>query len=67
MNKKIICDCDGLMESRKVTKKIPIGKEEILLEDVDAKVCRKCGEIYLDGKMILALESEVKERLPKVA
>ena len=55
------------MESRKVTKKIPVGKEEILLEDVEAEVCRKCGEIYFDGKLILALESEIKERLPKVA
>ena len=67
MNKEFICDCGGVMESRKVTKKIPIGKEEILLEDVEAKVCRKCGEIYFDGKMILALESEIKKRLPKVA
>ncbi|HEX8735090.1 MAG TPA: YgiT-type zinc finger protein [Pyrinomonadaceae bacterium] len=67
MNKEFICDCGGVMESKKVTKKIPFGKEEILLEDVDAKVCQKCAEIYFDGKMILAIESKIKERLPKVA
>jgi len=67
MNKEFICDCGGVMESRKVTKKIPIGKEEVFLENVDAKVCSECGEIYFDGEMILALESKIKERLPKVA
>jgi YgiT-type zinc finger domain-containing protein len=67
MNKEFICDCGGVMENRKVTKKIPTGKEEILLENVNAKVCQKCGEVYFVGKMIIALESKIKERLLKVA
>ena len=67
MNKKYICDCGGVMEMKKITKEIPIAGQRILLENVDAKVCQKCGEVYLDGKMLLALEAELKETVRKAA
>lgn len=63
LNQKIICQCvDEKMLIQKITEKIPIGKQEILLENVDAKVCEKCGEIYFDGEMILALEGEMQKK-----
>ena len=55
------------MEIKKISKKIPIGKQEVFLDDVDAKVCLKCGEIYLDGEMILALEAEIKKNTRQAA
>lgn len=67
LNQKIICQCaDEKILSQKVTKKIPIGKQEILLGNVDAKVCEKCGEIYFDGEMILALEAEIQKKQTKL-
>ena len=55
------------MKSEKVTQKVPIGKQFVLLENVDAKVCQKCGEIYLDGKMILDIESQIEKNSTKKA
>ena len=65
--KKFDCDCGGEMEIKKVSKKIPVGKQEVFLDDVDAKVCLKCGEIYFDGEMILALEAEIKKNTRQAA
>jgi YgiT-type zinc finger domain-containing protein len=65
--KNFVCDCGGEMEIKKISKKIPIGKQEVFLDDVDAKVCLKCGEIYLDGEMILALEAEIKKNTRQAA
>ncbi len=64
-SKKNICDCGGVMKSEKITRDVPIGKQYVLLENVDAKVCQKCGEIYLDGKMILDIESEIEKKFYK--
>ncbi|HXH70733.1 MAG TPA: YgiT-type zinc finger protein [Pyrinomonadaceae bacterium] len=65
--KNFVCDCGGEMEIKKISKKIPIGKQEIFLDDVDAKICLKCGEIYFDGEMILALEAEIKKNTRQAA
>lgn len=67
MNKKYICDCGGVMENKKITKEITLAGQKIMLENVDAKVCQKCGEIYLDGKMLLALEAELEKDVFEVA
>lgn len=67
LSKKNVCDCGGVMKSEKVTQNVPIGKQFVLLENVDAKVCQKCGEIYLDGKMILDIESQIEKNSTKKA
>lgn len=55
------------MKVEKITKNVPIGKQMVLLENVDAKVCQKCGEIYLDGKMIIDIEKEMEKSSTKIA
>lgn len=55
------------MENKKITKEITLAGQKIMLENVDAKVCQKCGEIYLDGKMLLALEAELEKDVFEVA
>ncbi len=67
LNENFICGCGGKMKVEKITKNVPIGKQMVLLENVDAKVCQKCGEIYLDGKMIIDIEKEMEKSSTKIA
>ncbi len=62
MNKPIVCYCGTLTERKKITRKVPIGQQDVLLENVDADICPNCGEIYFDGKMLLDVEKAVKKK-----
>jgi YgiT-type zinc finger domain-containing protein len=58
--KPFICECGGKMEIKIVTRQIPIGGQIITLQNVEAKVCPKCGEIYYNGKMLLEIENKIE-------
>ena len=62
MRKPIVCYCGTLTERKIITKKVPIGLQDILLENIPAEVCPGCGEIYFDGKMLLDFEKAVMKK-----
>ncbi len=55
------CGCENL-KREKVTTKIPLGGTKVLVQDAPARVCQDCGEIYFDGKYIVALEKKVLKK-----
>lgn len=46
----------------KITKEIPIAGQYVSVQDAPARVCQDCGEIYFDGKYIVALEKKVLKK-----
>lgn len=54
--------CHHNFKSEKITKTISIAKQEILIKDAPAKICRDCGEVAINGKYILDLEKKLLAR-----
>ena len=61
-DKQIVCHCGTSTERKIISKKIPVGKQNVPLKNVEADVCPNCGEIYFDGKMILDISKKIKEK-----
>lgn len=61
------CDCGTATERRVITTTVPIRRQKVTLQDVEADVCPKCGVIYLDGNLILEASRKVKEQRLKAA
>ena len=57
------CSCDEMSEPELITTKIRIAGERVLVKDIEATTCLKCGETYLDGKRILEVTKAVKATL----
>ncbi len=62
-NKIMKCACGGNERRRKVSKEISLAGQKIFVENVDAFVCDKCGEIYFDGSTLLKLEKQVQKKV----
>ena len=60
------CNCENLVK-RKVTDTIPVAGRMIEVNDAPARVCLDCGEIYFEGKYLLNLEKEIKDREKQAA
>ena len=59
------CDCGGTMTLRRVSKTITLAGRKVRVENVEAFVCAKCGETYIDGPTLLKLEAKLlKTPLP---
>ncbi len=56
------CNCGGNEKKGKVTKEVNLAGRKVLVENVDAYVCDKCGETYFDGATLLRLEKQVQQR-----
>ena len=65
LNKK--CDCGTTTERRVITTTVPIRRQKVTLQNVEADVCPNCGETYLDGNLILEASRKVKEQKLKAA
>ena len=51
-------DCGGLTEPTHTTVDERWGDELFVFEDVPARVCRACGEVYLSAEVTRRLEAE---------
>ena len=67
---KMICEfCDSLMTSKKVKKQHWLKGKLYIIENVEAEVCKQCGEKYFHAKILdhidklLQSDHDVKERI----
>lgn len=65
LNKK--CDCGTMTERRIMTTTVPIRRQKVTLQNVEVDVCPACGEIFLDGNLILEVSRKVKNQNLKAA
>lgn len=59
------CYCDEQSAPELISIEVPIGKQRVLIKDIRATICLKCGAKWLDGKRILEVTKEVKDKLEK--
>ena len=55
-------ECGGVTEPRRLTIDEWWGEELFLIEQVPARVCRDCGEVYLDASVAKQLEVEMQTK-----
>lgn len=56
------CECGGVEQKKKISKEISIAGTTIWVENMDAFVCEKCGEIYFNGEELLKLEKKSRRQ-----
>ncbi|WP_029688620.1 YgiT-type zinc finger protein [Thermoanaerobacter sp. A7A] len=49
------CFCGGKIEIQNVEYKLVRGKRTIIIKDVPAYVCQKCGAVYYDTEVLVRL------------
>ena len=55
-------DCGGVTEPTRTTVDERWGDELFVFEDVPARVCRACGEVYLSAEVTKRLEAEMQTK-----
>jgi YgiT-type zinc finger domain-containing protein len=55
--------CDGIIEPRLIEHTFKRNGRNFAFKDVKALVCRKCGEIYIDGEAMRKIEAQIKEKV----
>lgn len=55
--------CDGELEERIVQYEYRWEGKLFVFEDVPARVCRQCGELYFDARVVKAMEKAVLSQL----
>jgi YgiT-type zinc finger domain-containing protein len=55
------------MKETKVSQFIRIAGQEIFVENIPARVCNECGEVHLEGRFILDLETKLLKRQRQAA
>lgn len=65
MARDMKCKCGGIERKEKVSKEITLAGQKMVVRNVDAYVCDKCGEVYLNAAALLRIEKRVlkQERL----
>lgn len=53
--------CKGNMEEKKVNYVVDLGDRIIIIKEVPAKVCAKCGEQYFDDETAENIEKIVNQ------
>ncbi len=53
--------CKGNMEEKKVNYVVDLGDRIIIIKEVPAKVCTKCGEQYFDDETAENIEKIVNQ------
>ncbi len=61
MNKCAICD--GETENKLVSVTFKRYGQKFVYQNIKARVCRNCGEEFLDGPTITNIEREIRERV----
>ncbi len=61
MNKCAICD--GETENKLVSVTFERYGQKFAYQNIKARVCRNCGEEFLDGPTITNIEREIRERV----
>ena len=55
--------CDGELEEQLIQHEYHWEGKLFVFEEVPARVCRQCGERYLDAEVVKAMEQAVLEQL----
>ena len=55
--------CNGELEERNVQYEYRWEGKLFVFEDVPVRVCRQCGEKYIDAKVVKAMERAVLDQL----
>jgi YgiT-type zinc finger domain-containing protein len=64
INETDFCEsCDGITEPRLVEYTFKRDGRNFTFTDVKAQVCRKCGEIYIDGEAMRKIEAQIKDEV----
>ncbi|CAN5709483.1 hypothetical protein BH24ACI1_BH24ACI1_11660 [soil metagenome] len=61
MNKCAICD--GETENKLVSVTFERYRQKFVYQNTKARVCKNCGEEFLDGPTITNIEREIRERV----
>lgn len=59
--------CDGQLVDEKISKTFKRYGQEFTYQNIQAEVCLKCGERFLDGPTITNIEREIRERIVEKA
>jgi YgiT-type zinc finger domain-containing protein len=51
--------CDGIAKPRLVTRTFKRHGQKFEYKNIQALVCDKCGEAYLDGETVIKIEKEI--------
>ncbi len=62
MNKKKLCaNCGGLLVNKRVTHEQMWGERLVVFEDVPARECPQCGEVWLSGKVMESMDKVLEK------
>ncbi|HSK72248.1 MAG TPA: YgiT-type zinc finger protein [Pyrinomonadaceae bacterium] len=59
--------CDGQLIDEKISKTFKRYGQEFTYQNIQAEVCLKCGERFLDGPTITNIEREIREKVVEKA
>ena len=66
MNKKCPI-CDGQLIDKKISYTFNRYGQEFTYHNINAEVCQKCGERFLDGPTVVNIEREIRESVVEKA
>lgn len=56
MKKEKCANCGGLLVAQKIMYEKNVGGRRVFFEDVPARICSNCDEIWIDGKTAEKME-----------
>lgn len=57
------CDfCEGRLNSRRIREYYRVGKGLVVIDDVPAYVCNRCGERYYDAEVAKRMRALARQR-----
>lgn len=63
MKREQCASCGGILVARKVTYEKIVGIQRVLFEQVPARVCSACDEVWIDGKIAEKMERLFRKKL----
>lgn len=61
----MLCEfCGGMTKSKKVKRQHWLNKKLYIVENVDAEVCKECGERYFHAKTLDAIDEFLSQKHP---
>ncbi len=64
INEHLLCEfCDGTTETKYISKTFKRKGQEFTFHNIQVELCPKCGEFYYDGKILMQIEIEIKQKI----
>lgn len=56
------CECGGTEKKKKISTELELAGQKVFVENIDAKVCDKCGDVYFNLDTLIKIEEQIQRR-----